>query len=184
MFSVPPTTYSNDGWVTAANQGFPAAVGFTGSSVTASGATQITMASVSGIAVGQSVGLNLAAPGAVAPGSLVTAINNSSLVITISVPTTASLAASTKLYFGSASQTGSAVEVQRTAYNTYVRGNWAALGCSGLVDIDGVTADQVNLGKWRTDLGQGSADGVHPSSVLHQAAVNAGLITPAMLSIP
>lgn len=184
MFSVPPTTYSNDGWVTAANQGFPAAVGSTGSSVTASGATQITMASVSGIAVGQTVGLNLSAPGAVAPGSLITAVNNTTSVITISVPTNASLAASTKLYFGSASQAGSAVEVQRTAYNAYVRGNWAALGCSGLVDIDSVTADQVNVGKWRTDLGQGSADGVHPSSVLHQAAVNAGLITPAMLSIP
>jgi hypothetical protein len=183
-FSVPPTTYSNDGWVSAANQSFPAAVGLTGSAVTSSGATQITMASVSGIAVGQSVGLNLSASGAVAPGSLVTAVNTTSLVITISVPTTAALAASTKLYFGAALQSGSLVEVQRIAYNSYVRGNWRSTGCSGLIDIDAVTADQVNVGRWRTDLGQGSLDGVHPSATLHQAAINAGLITPVMLSIP
>ena len=183
-FTVPPTTYSNDGWVSAANQGFPAAVGYTGSTATASGATQISMASVGGIAVGQEVGLNLSSVGAVAPGSLVTAVNNASSVITISPPTTGTLAASTKLYFGATSQAGSAVETQRIAYNSYLRGNWAATGCSGMVDIDAVTSDQINVGKWRTDLGQASLDGVHPSTGLHQAAINAGLITPAMLSLP
>ena len=183
-FTVPPTTYSNDGWLSAANQSFPAAVGVTGSSVTASGVTQITLASVSGIAVGQGVGLNLSAAGAVAPGSLVTAVNNTTAVITISVPTTAALAASTKLFFGSALQSGSLVEIQRAAYNAYSRNNWRSLGCSSLVDIDAITADQVNIGRWRTDLGQASLDGVHPAAILHQAAINAGLITPAMLSIP
>ena len=183
-FSVPPTTYSNDGWVSAANQGFPGAVGSTGSSLTASGATQITMAGVSGIVVGQNVGLNLSSAGSIAPGSVVTAVNFATLVITISLPTTGSIAASTKLYFGSPSQSGSTVEVQRIAYNSFVRGNWRAVGCSGLIDIDAVTADQVNIGKWRTDLGQASVDGVHPAVVLHQAAINAGLITPAMLSVP
>ena len=183
-FSIPPTTYSNDGWLTAANQSFPAAVALTGSTITPSGATQITMASVTGIAVGQSVGMNLPAAGAVSPGSLVTAVNNGSSTVTISLPTTSSIAASTKLFFGTASQAGSAVEVQRAAYNTYMRGNWSAMGCTGFIDIDGVVADQTSIGKWRADLGQASTDGVHPSSALHQAAVSAGLISPTMFSIP
>ncbi len=183
-FTVPPTTYSNDGWVTASNQSFPAAVAFTGSSTTASGATQITMASVTGIFQGQSAGLNLATPGAVAPGSLVTAVNSVTSVITLSSSTNASIPASTKLYFGAVSQAASPIEVQRVAYNAYLRGGWRAAGCSGVIDVDGIVADQVNVGKWRTDLGQASVDGVHPSAMLHQAVVSAGLITPGMLSVP
>jgi hypothetical protein len=183
-FTVPPTTYSNDGWMTPVNQSFPFAVNTTGGAATASGATQITMSSVSGITVGQSVGLNLSGPGAIAAGSTITAVNSVSLVITLSAPTTVSLAAGTKLYFGVTAQTASPLETQRIAYNLYMRGNWQAQGCSGLVDIDGVVSDQTNTGKWRTDLGQASVDGVHPSAVLHQAAVNAGVITPSMLTIP
>jgi hypothetical protein len=105
-------------------------------------------------------------------------------VITVSLPTTATIATGTKLYFGSAVQSNSPLEVQRVAYNGYLRGNWQGLGCSGLIDIDGALSDQANAGKWRTDLGQASVDGVHPSAALHQAAVNAGLITPAMLGVP
>ncbi len=183
-FSIPPTTYSNDGWITPSNQSFPAAVALTGSSASASGSTQITMASVAGLTQGQSVSLNLATPGAITPGSLVTAVDGGSSVITISNATSASISASTKLYFGAASQSASPVEVQRVAYNSYLRGNWRAAGCSGLIDIDAVVEDQVNIGKWRTDLGQASVDGVHPAAVLHQAAVTAGVITPGMLSIP
>ncbi len=183
-FSVPPTTYSNDGWTTAANQFFPYAVNATGSAVTASGATQITMASVTNLSVGQGVGLNLSTTGAVPAGATVTAINASASTITISAPTTGTIAAGTKLYFGSATEAASPLEVQRTAYNAYVRGYWGALGCTGLIDIDAVVADQTHVGKWRTDLGQGSADGVHPSQPLHQAAVNSGIITPAMFAAP
>jgi hypothetical protein len=183
-FTVPPTTYSNDGWMSAANQVFPFAVDATGSGVTASGAVQIAMASVAGIAVGQGVGLNLSSLGAVAAGSTVTAVNSVTSTITVSLPVTASIAAGTKLYFGTAAGSGSPLEVQRTTYNSYLRGSWAAAGCSGLIDIDGVLADSVNTGKWRTNLGQASVDGVHPSAALHQAAVNAGLITPAMFGIP
>ncbi len=142
------------------------------------------MASVAGIAVGQGVGLNSAAPSAVAAGSTITAVNTGTLVITVSLPTTAMIPAGTKLYFGSGVQSSSPLEVQRVAYNGYLRGNWQGLGCSGLIDIDATFSDQVNAGKWRTDLGQASVDGVHPSAVLHQAAVNAGLITPALLSVP
>jgi hypothetical protein len=183
-FSVPPTTYSNDGWTTAANQVFPYAVNTTGSAVTASGATQITMASVANLAVGQGVGMNLSTTAAIAAGSVVTGINTSNSTITISVATTGSIAAGTKLYFGTVTEAASPLEVQRTSYNAYMRSSWAALGCSGLIDIDGIVADQTNIGKWRTDLGQGSADGVHPSPALHQAAVNAGIIVPAMFAAP
>jgi lysophospholipase L1-like esterase len=183
-FSVPPTTYSNDGWVTAANQSFPSAVALSGTAITPSGSTQIILATVAGVVAGQSAGLNLSTAGAVAAGTTVTAVNNTTLAITISTPTTAALPASTKLYFGTTAQSGSPIEVQRTAYNAYLRGNWRSVGCSGLIDIDGIVSDQVNQGKWRTDLGQGSSDGVHPSAALHQAAVNAGLISPAMLAVP
>ena len=183
-FSVPPTTYSNDGWITPSNQVFPVAVDLTGSSMTSSGSTQIIMSSVAGVAVGQGVGLNLPTLGAVAAGSTVSAVNVGSSSITVSSPTTGAIAAGTKLYFGSGVQSSAPLEVQRVSYNSYLRGNWQIMGCSGLVDIDAVLADQLNAGKWRTDLGQASVDGVHPSAVLHQAAVNAGLITPAMLSLP
>ncbi len=183
-FSVPPTTYSNDGWTTAANQVFPFAVNATGSAATASGATQIIMASVANLAVGQGVGLNLSTTGAIAAGSTVTAVNTSTSTITISTPTTGIVAAGAKLYFGTLTEAASPLEVQRTTYNAYMRSNWAGLGCSGLIDIDSIVADQTNIGKWRTDLGQASADGVHPSQALHQAAVNAGLITPAMFAAP
>ena len=134
--------------------------------------------------VGQGVGLNLSTTGAVAAGTTVTAVNSMTLSVTLSIATTASMAASTKLYFGTFTQSVSPIETQRAAYNAFLRSSASSLGCYGLVDIDGVTADQVYVGRWRTDLGQGSADGVHPSAALHQAAINAGLITPAKLSIP
>jgi hypothetical protein len=142
------------------------------------------LSSVAGIAVGQGVGLNLPAPGAVAGGTLVTAVNTGTLTMTLSSPTTSVIAPGTKLYFGTGVQSGSVLEAQRLSYNTYLRAYWQTIGCSGLIDIDGVLSDQVHAGKWRTDFGQASVDGVHPSAALHQAAVNAGIITPAMLSIP
>jgi hypothetical protein len=183
-FTIPPTTYSNDGWMTAGNQSFPFATATTGASVTASGSLQVVMSSVANIVVGQSVGLNLSALGAIAAGSLVTAVNTSTSTITLSAATTGSIAAATKLYFGTVTPNASAIEVQRTTFNAYMRASSAAAGCTGLVDIDAIVSDQTNIGKWRTDLGQASVDGVHPSAVLHQAAVNAGLITPSMFSIP
>ena len=183
-FTVPPTTYSNDGWTTPFNQSFPSAVGNTGATATASGSSQIAMASTSGLIAGQSVGLNQAMTGAVAPGSLVTSVNSSTNTITISTATTAMIAAGTKLYFGTTTPSLAPLEVQRTTYNAYLRTNAVTLGCTGVVDIDGVVADAANVGKWRTDLGQASVDGVHPAATLHQAAVSASLITPAMFSVP
>jgi len=183
-FTIPPSTYSNDGWTSPGNQGFPAAVLATGAASTAAGSTQISMASVANIIVGDEVGLNLSGAGAVAAGSTVAAVNAATSVITITQATTAAISAGAKLYFGAPTQSGSPVELQRTAYNAFLRGSSAALGCTGLIDIDAVVSDPVNLGKWRSDLGQGTADGVHPSAALHQAAVNAGLITPGMFSLP
>ncbi len=183
--TVPPTTYSNDGWITAANQGFPLGVANTGAASTATGSVQVTLASTPSSAwVGSVVGLNLTAAGAIAAGTTVTAVNTTTLVVTLSQPTTGALAAGTKLYFGTQNAAVSTAEVPRTTYNAYLRANWSAMGCSHLIDIDGVVADPVNTGKWRTDLGQASADGVHPSPALHQAAVNANLLTPAMFAIP
>ena len=142
------------------------------------------MASVSGIVVGQSVAQNLSAPGQIAAGSTVTAVNSSTLVITISAPTTSAISAGSKFYFGNFAQTTSPLEVQRIAYNSFQRVNWQTEGCSGLIDVDGVVADSGNAGKWRTDLGQASIDGVHPSAVIHQAAVTAAIINPSMFSPP
>ncbi len=96
------------------------------------------------------------------------------------------MAASTKLYFGAPQASGSGLEVQREAYNSFARANWRNGGgaCTGLIDIDAVVADQGGSAKWRTDLGQASADGVHPSAVLHQAAVNAGILSPSRFAVP
>jgi hypothetical protein len=53
-----------------------------------------------------------------------------------------------------------------------------------LIDVDSVMADPALSYKWRTDLGQASADGVHPSAVLHQAVINAGLLSPGRFTAP
>ena len=141
------------------------------------------MSSTSGLAVGQSVALNLPAVGAVAPGTTITAVNTSTSTITLSTATTGSISSGTKLYFGTFTASGAPLEVQRTTYNSYLRSSANQLGCTGLVDIDAVVGDPANVGRWRTDLGQASVDGVHPSAVLHQAAVTAGIISPSMFSI-
>ena len=186
-FTIPPTTYSNDAWTSVANQGLPSAVGNVGAAAVNAGATTIPLASVSNIAAGQVVALNAATtvpPQAIAPGTVVVSVNTSTSSIVISVPTQTALPAATKLYFGS-NQPGTA-ELQRQAYNAFLRANWqtSALSCTGLVDVDQVMADPAGSGKWRTDLGQASADGVHPSAVLHQAVVNAGLLSAWHFAVP
>jgi hypothetical protein len=83
--------------MSAANQFFPVAVDLTGASVTPSGSVLITMASVAGVVVGQGVGLNLPAAGAIAPGSTVVAVNAVAPSITVSNATTVSMTAGTKI---------------------------------------------------------------------------------------
>lgn len=135
------------------------------------------MASLANLAVGQAVsGVGIAA------GSVISALGANA--ITLSAPLTAALPAATKLSFGSGTASASSAEAYRQSYNTYLRQHASVLGCNGLIDPDKIFADQGGSGKWRVDLGQASVDGVHPAAALHQAAVNAGLITPAMFQAP
>ena len=176
-FTIPPTTQSNDGWTSLGNQSWTVAVANTGSSATGSGSVSVPMASLANLAVGQAVsGTGIAA------GSVITALGANT--ITLSAPLTAGLPAGTKLSFGSGNASASPAETYRRSYNGYLRQHAAVLGCSGLIDPDSIFADQGGSAKWRVDLGQASVDGVHPAAVLHQAAVNAALITPAMFQAP
>lgn len=172
-FTIPPTTQSNDGWTSSGNQSWTVAVANTGSSVTAVGSSVIAMSTIANLAVGQAV----SGPG-IAAGTVVTAFGGGTL--TVSVPVVAALPGATKLSFGSGLAGASAAETFRRSYNSYLRQQAGTLGCTGVIDDDAVFADQAGSGKWRTDLGAASADGVHPSAALHQAAVSAGLIKPAM----
>ncbi len=188
-FSIPPTTYSNDAWTTVANQSFPFAAIATGSATTASGATTIGMSSVATLTAGLSVALNGSSntpAQAIPPRTVIVSVNSSASTITISPPTAASLPAGTKLYFGTNQPLSSPVEAQREQYNGDARTLFSTRfpACTGLIDVDSIVADQAGSGKWRTDLGQASADGVHPSTVLHQAIINAGVLSPSRFTAP
>lgn len=178
-FTLPPSTQSNDGWTTLANQSWTVASNKTGGAATSAGSTTIGMASVANLAVGQAI----AGPG-IAAGTTVAAINAAALTVTASSATTAAIPAATTLLFGTATPGNSAAETQRQTYNTFLRANYSPLGCSGVIDDDSVFADTGGSYKWRVDLGAASIDGVHPSAVLHQAAVSAGIIRPAMFAPP
>ncbi len=173
-FTVPPTTQSNDGWTTLGNQSWTLTTA-TLSSAAASGATSVVLGSIANVAVGQAV-----AGSGIAAGTTVTALNSSTLTITLSAATTAAIASGGKLSFGTANAASSSSEQQRLAYNGFMRASSASLGCTGLIDVESVLADPGGSGKWRVDLGSASVDGVHPSAALHQAIVTAGLIRPSM----
>jgi lysophospholipase L1-like esterase len=173
-FTVPPTTQSNDGWTTLGNQGWTIATP-TLTAAASAGATSVTVSQMNGIAVGETVsGTGIPA------GTTVTSANWSTLAVGLSNATTASIASGAKLNFGSQNPGDSASETQRQQYNLSLRTSGAALGCSGVIDVDQVFADPGGSGKWRVDLGAASADGVHPSAALHQAVINAGLLNGAM----
>lgn len=174
-FTCVPSTYSNDGWATLANQGFPAAAQ-TLTAAVASGATTVTLGATGSVAAGQIVTQGTLT-GTLSAGTTVSSITGS--VVTLSAATTGSLASGSKLYFGTQTASASTVEVQRQAYNAFMRGSATALGLQPVIDIDGVLADP--SGKWRVfSVGgtatAGTADGVHPSPVAHAAAVSAGII--------
>jgi len=171
-YSVPPTTQSNDGWISLANQSWTVAVANTGAGATSTGAVSVAMSSVANLLVGQTVSGT-----SVAGGTIITAIAGNTL--TLSAPIMAQIPAATKLSFGSLLASASTAETYRQSYNAALRRNYTAMGCAGIVDDDKVFADSGGSGKWRADLGQASLDGVHPSTALHQAAVSAGLITAA-----
>ena len=180
-FTCPPSTYSNDGWASAVNQGFPAAVQTLGSTA-ASGSTVLTLAAVGSITAGQIVSQG-STMGAIQAGTTVQAVGVSSLTVTLSTTTAGTLTSGTKLYFGTPNVTASAVEVQRQAYNAYMRSSYGSLALQPPIDIDAVVADA--SGRWRvysvvsngtTTVVAGTIDGVHPSPVAHAAAVSAGII--------
>lgn len=171
-FTVPPTTQSNDGWISLANQSWTVAVANTGAGAMSTGAVSVAMSSVANLLVGQTVSGT-----SVAGGTIITAIAGNTL--TLSAPIMAQIPAATKLSFGSLLASASTAETYRQSYNAALRRNYTAMGCAGIVDDDKVFADSGGSGKWRADLGQASLDGVHPSTALHQAAVSAGLITAA-----
>ncbi len=172
-FTIPPTTQSNDGWTSLANQTWTVAAVSTGSAAAPPGSVALGMQTISNLAVGQAL-----SGAGIAAGTVITTIAGTT--IGLSVATTAIIPAGQHLSFGSASSLAAPSEIYRQFYNVYLRAQYASLGCSGLVDDDSVFSDAGGTGKWRVDLGAASADGVHPSAVLHQAAVNAGLISSRM----
>ncbi len=178
-FTCVPSTYSNDGWATLANQGFPAAAQ-TLTAAVAAGATTVTLAATGSVAAGQLVTQGTTT-GTLSVGTTVSAVSGT--VVTLGAATLGTIAAGAKLYFGTQNPAASAVEVQRQAYNAFMRGSYASLGLQPPVDIDAVVADP--SGKWRvfasvsngtTTTLAGTADGVHPSPVAHAAAVAAGIV--------
>ncbi len=175
-YPIPPTTQSNDGWKTLSNQSWNVAVAVTAAAANA-GATALMMTSVANLVVGQAVSGT-----GIGPGTTVTAVSGTT--ITVNMALTTPVPAATQLSFGTANPALSAAELHRQSYNSYLRQSASALGCTGVIDDDAVFADPAGSGKWRTDLGPASADGVHPAAALHQAAVNAGLISPAMFLAP
>jgi len=183
-FTVPPTTYSSDGWLSLPNQAFPYSVNTLGSSGAVAGSSVLNMSSVANISVGLQVSLNGSSAAGIAPGTTVTAVNTTNSTITLSSATTAALSGSIQIYFGTNRSSASPVETQRQAYNAFLRSSSSNLGCFGLIDVDSVMSDPAGSGKWRTDLGAASRDGVHPSTVLHQAVINAGLISTAKFQVP
>ncbi|KAF6219703.1 hypothetical protein HO133_003528 [Letharia lupina] len=173
----PPTTYSNDGYLTAANQAFPVATASTTATATASGGTTLAMASVANLAVGQLVCPSGSGTGPISAGTTISSVGTASIVL--SQPLAATLAASSPLCFGAASASASPVEVQRVARNASLLGSYTSCGYAGVVDLNGVASDAT--GRWvvpsvNGTVVAGTVDGVHPSPTVHQLAVAAGIV--------
>ena len=183
--TTPPSTYSNDGFLSAANQGFPIATASTTATATAAASTTITLtaAPASGVAVGQLVCPSGSGTGTISAGTTISAISGS--VLTIAPGLTTALPAASTVYIGTSTggtASASPVEVQRLALNASLRGSYAAQGFTGLVDLDSVAADAT--GRWIVPSVFGTAvagtiDGVHPSPTVHQLAVTGGIVPTA-----
>ncbi len=172
----PPTTYSNDGYLSAANQGFPVATAST-AAATASGGTTVAMVSVANLAVGQLVCPSGSGTGTLSAGTTISSLGTAGIVL--SQPLAAALPASSVLCFGTAVASASPVEVQRLARNASLLGGYAAYGYAGVIDLNSVASDAT--GRWVTPsvngaVVAGTIDGVHPSPAVHQLAVAAGIV--------
>lgn len=173
----PPTTYSNDGYLSAANQAFPMATASTAATATASASTTLAMASVASLAVGQLVCPSGSGTGTISAGTTISSLGTASIVL--SQPLAAALPASSILCFGAASASASPVEVQRLAKNASLLGSFTSCGYAGVVDLNSVASDAT--GRWVTPsvagtIVAGTIDGVHPSPAVHQLAIAAGLV--------
>jgi len=173
----PPSTYSNDGYLSAVNQAFPVAVASTTATVTASASTTLAMASVANLAVGQLVCPSGSGTGTFSAGTTISSLGTASIVL--SQPLAAALPASSVLCFGTPTASASPVEVQRLARNASLLGSYTSYGYAGVIDLNSVASDAT--GRWVTPsvsgtLVAGTIDGVHPSPTMHQLAVNAGIV--------
>lgn len=173
----PPTTYSNDGYLSAANQAFPVATASTTATATASAGTTLAMTGVAGLAVGQLVCPSGSGTGTISAGTTISSLGTAGIVL--SQPLAAALPASSVLCFGTATASASPVEVQRVARNASLLGSYTSYGYAGVVDLNGVAAD--GTGRWVVPsvggtLVAGTVDGVHPSVAVHQLAVAAGIV--------
>ena len=175
-FTCPPTTASQDAWTTAAGQ-FLVQQQTTTTASLAAGGTSVTLASSSGIQNNELAALSTGAA-AFPAGTTGTVSGNT---VTFSNPATATVPSGTTLVFGTRTAgSNTPIEIQREAYNSFMRANWKAQGYAGLIDMDAQVEDQNNIGLWRTDLGAASAEGIHPSAALHNQLVTSGIINPAM----
>ena len=187
IFTIPPTTDSTDGWMTATGQFLQQQASVTTAATsagTSGSAVSVSLASTSGIQVGEYVGLQNATSSVIPTGTVVTAISSSSSA-TITPPSGATIGiipAGTTLGFGTKTVSSSATpnEFQREQFNAWCRGSAKSLGFAGCIDDDISLEDPANAGLWRSDLGSASLDGIHPSAALHSAVVAAGVITAAM----
>ncbi len=187
VFTIPPTTDSTDGWTTAAGQFLQQQASAT-TAATAAGATgaalTLSVASTSGIQIGEYAGFQNATSTIVPSATTVTAVNSSTSV-TLTPPTGAAIGAipsGTTLAFGTrtVNSTSTPIEYQRELYNTWCRSSAKAWGFAGCIDDDLFLEDPSNPGLWRSDLGSATIEGIHPSAALHSAVVAAGVITSSM----
>ncbi len=180
-FTIPPTTASQDGWTSPTGQ-FLEATGTTLSAAIASGSTTVSVASTNGISAGEMIGLSAGTTGVFTPGTTLTVA--SATTLTLSSPAIGSANSGSTIYVGPHSPNASTpIELQREAFNTYQRENPMANGISGIIDMDAQVEDPNNTGLWRTDLGNASFEGIHPSQYLHNQLVTSGIINPTMFPV-
>jgi lysophospholipase L1-like esterase len=86
---------------------------------------------------------------------------------------------STDAWATAANQTpasGFAAGDKRDQFNSWLRAQAAASVIDGVIDVAAMVEDSANPGKWRTDAGALTGDGIHPNSAGHAlmaAALNA-----------
>ena len=179
-FTCPPTTGSQDSWATAAGQFLVQQQTTTTASISP-GQTSVALLSGSGIQNGEMIASGNGLP--VWPdGTTVTISGNTAVFSSAAIGGQAS---GGTLVFGTktAGATTTPIEIQREQYNSFMRANWRSQGYAGLIDMDAQVEDPNHIGLWRTDLGAASAEGIHPSSALHNQLVASGIIAPSMFPV-